>query len=685
MHSRLILCGLALVWLGATTPGQEPEEPKDLGIMERTGRRLGQLDVTVRGPDEVIGGLEATDFEVVVGGRFIEKFLVDRLCSPEGPEARPVEVAEPTGAGAEAPAAPVTAARTRPTYLFYFDMHHLTMAGRQNALDVSRQLIDDLVRDGARATIVSAGKEMVTFAQLTDDPVELRAAVDRLEADREQWDPFPYQEEQRIADVLRALRDEEDTTRALAVARRFQQEERWRTEKALRLFSITLGRLADLDPPKAVIYFADTMRRRAGRHYMSFFGRRQVEEEATLTAMESDALMASNPFDRAVEEAAAHGIRLYTVEAQGMVADSMLTGGMGRPNRGQGPQPGASRQRIKDAQDSLVGLAMETGGRAFLLGAPAKKIGGRIRADMSCLYLISFDVEGLPEDRALAVKLRVKRPKVEAQVRGQIVLASESRRRTARLLAAFAGTEPDASDARVQGSIIPTGFADGRYQALVQLAVPANPLPGLRWDLGASLVSRGAVRADTAGQVSVEGAGVPVIYETVMSFKPGPYELVMVAHEATTDQVATSSLEGSWPDPNDETATAGPFAAMQPAEGAFSRDGTLSPAGALAVGGARAARAERPTALVGLVCRGRGRKKPFRVERTLIGETSADFEPMELDLGADRCAQIRDMIPAGMMTAGDFVYEVRVVDGEEELASTRLEFSTADGTGGSGS
>ena len=670
MKSRLFLCGLALAWLGATTPGQEADEPKELGIVERTGRRLGQLDVTVRGPDEVIASLGASDFEIVVGGRFIEEFLVDPLCSPPAPEVRaPVDVVEPPTAPVPPPARQVAAPAVRTTYLFYLDMHHLTMAGRQNALDISRELIDDLLGDGARAMIVSAGKETVTFAQLTDDRGELQAAVDRLEADRDQWDPFPYQEEQRIAEVLKALRDEEDTTRAVGLARRYQREERWRTEKALRLFSIALGRLADLDPPKAVIYFADTMRSRAGRHYLSFFSRRQGEE----SALAPGTLMAANPFDRAVEEAAAHGIRLYTVEAQGMVADS--AGGLGRTNRGNVPQPDASRQRIRDAQDSLVGFALETGGRAFLLGVPAKKIARRIRADLACLYLISFDVRDLPEDRALAVIVRVKRPKVEAQVRGQLVLPSESRRRTTRLLAAFTGMEPDAADARVSGTIIPTGFSDGRYSALVQLAVPASPLPGLQWELGASLVSRGAVRADTAGQISVPGADVPVIYEAVMTFKPGPYELVIVARESTTDQIATSSLEGSWPDPNGEMATVGPFAAMQPARGAFSRDGALSPSGALAVGETGAARAERPTALVGLVCRGRGRKKPLQVERTLIGKTSADFRPMELDLGSERCAQIRDLIPAGTMTPGDFVYEVRVLDGDEELAAARLEFT----------
>ena len=141
MNPRVLLCCLALVGLGATTPGQEVDEPKELGIVERTGRRLGQLDVTVRGPDKVISDLGAADFEVVVGGEFIEDFLVDSLCSL--PVARQVQ--PPSKIAETSTTEPVVAPRVRNTFLFYFDMHHLTMTGRQNALDLSRALIDDVL------------------------------------------------------------------------------------------------------------------------------------------------------------------------------------------------------------------------------------------------------------------------------------------------------------------------------------------------------------------------------------------------------------------------------------------------------------------------------------------------------------------------------------------------------------
>ncbi len=50
---------------------------------------------------------------------------------------------------------------------------------------------------------------------------------------------------------------------------------------------------------------------------------------------------------------------------------------------------------------------------------------------------------------------------------------------------------------------------------------------------------------------------------------------------------------------------------------------------------------------------------------------------MELDLSQDRCAQIRDFIPAGSMSSGLFRYEIRVMDKDQELASAIRTFSVS--------
>ena len=139
-----------------------------------------------------------------------------------------------------------------------------------------------------------------------------------------------------------------------------------------------LARVADLDPPKAAVYFADTMRSNAGGHYLSFFGEADRRNSSALIALELDALGGANPFQNVIDEASAHGIRLYTVQAQGLTLAPSRFRSPPRAVPRAGTISGAQqRGRIYDAQDSLVGLAAESGGKPFLNGVRAAKIANR--------------------------------------------------------------------------------------------------------------------------------------------------------------------------------------------------------------------------------------------------------------------------------------------------------------------
>jgi hypothetical protein len=355
-----------------------------------------------------------------------------------------------------------------------------------------------------------------------------------------------------------------------------------------------------------------------------------------------------------------------------------------RGNSRNQSQPTANKRRRYDAQNSLVGMARETGGQAFLHGASGKKIATRIESDLSCLYLISFDVTNMPEDRPLAVNLRSLRDKVKATTRGQIVLASASKKKTTRLLAAFTGIVPDTDDVKLEAVVIPTSYDEGVYTVLVQIRAPSSPLPKTTWEIGASLVSRGKVRQDVSGRIEVDRPSVPVIFEAEMTFKPGPYELVMVAHEQTTDQIARATIEADWPDPDAEEVTLSPLTLLQPSEGAFLRNGELRRSGSLGRTSAEHIEPGLPSAVIGLVCRDKSKKTKkagLVIERRLIGETEAPFTSLELSDSGVRCIQLRDIISAGTLTEGRFTYEVRVVDKtERELTKSTLEFAAVNPT-----
>jgi VWFA-related protein len=661
--------------------------PVEVGLEERAERRLVQLDVTVTGPSDAIADLTAEDFELAVMGRPVADFTIDRVCEqtrptgeiggdrPDADRALPVGPSEPSFPPRQA------------NILFYFDQAHLNMTGRMRSLELARELVRQLVDDADRATIISSGEDVEAFADATSDRARLLEALDALEHDREQWDMWPQLEDTRVQEIMEMRGTFEGAAAvseaaAMRLALRYLAEDTWRSNKALRRFSIVLGRFADLDPPNIVLYFADTMRMRAGEHYMYLFGdRTKYEHHPDLMRLQSrmavDSFSGMNAYDRVLHEAAALGVRLYTVQAEGLTTLTTSRPAESSSHMGQRgmTHPLPRGRRVSDAQNSLAGFALETGGRAFLNGVGARKIAGAVRDDLSCFYLLSFDPEGLPEDEPLRVLLRAADARVKAHTRGLLVVPSKSSRLNSRLLAAFATPAAVRTEATLQGAVVPIDFSEGAYSALVQIATPRSPLARAEWDIGASLVSLGQVAREISGRITVSGTGVPVVLEAEMSFRPGPYELVMVAHERIGNEIVTGSMEGVWPDPDEQAASVGHVALLQPTGAAFSREGETRSGGSLGCGKAQLLQSDLPMAAVFLTCRhGKKGGASVRVERRLAGETAVEFQPIELVPSEKRCAQIRDMIPADTMTPGGFTYEIRVWRGDEELASASREF-----------
>jgi hypothetical protein len=305
---------------------------------------------------------------------------------------------------------------------------------------------------------------------------------------------------------------------------------------------MSLGLLGDdVDPPKAVLYFADTMRNNPGNLYLDLFPTSSVINQS-----HGDLPQETNLLDGVIQEASAHGIRFYPVEAQGITApyDIGVPSLAGSYNATLNQM--STRSGVQDAQGTLTSLALETGGAAFLNGVGSEKIVSGCRRSPLHL-LISFDPTG-SEDRPLGVFVRVHKENVKSVVRGELVIQSASASRTSRLLAAFAAPDALLSEVAMRTTVIPTGWADDGFTALVQVAVSARDVPATTWDVGTSLVSRERVRDEGSGRITVSVPGVPVVFEREVKFSSGPYELVSVAQEVQLGQVGSRRDEGSWPD-----------------------------------------------------------------------------------------------------------------------------------------
>jgi hypothetical protein len=451
---------------------------------------------------------------------------------------------------------------------------------------------------------------------------------------------------------------------------------------------MVLGRFADVDPPKAVLYFADTMRQNAGAHYLSFFGATNLmtrDEKASFEPILIGADTGALALDHVINDAGAMGLRFFTIEGQGMMGEALPIEARGSPSNdrpgvlGNQAPPTVNSQHLRDAQNTLVSLAAETGGRAFLNGVAPKRMSAQILGDLSCVYLVSFDPKGFAEDNPLAVSVKVKRANVKTTVRGRLVIQSDSVRRTGRVLSAFASPDAGmrAGDARVSVGVIPIGYDKGKFKARVQVALGGSAVPVTTWDIGTSLVSRDTVRQDGAGRIQVLHPNTPVVYEQDMEFAPGDYELVAVASEKETDTVLSTEIHGTWPNLDAELATLGPIAISQRRAGGFLRNGEKDTQGAVAVAEDQLLRADVQTAVITLVCRAKDQKRPLRVVRTLVGESETRVGVTEPDLRQQRCTQVIDLIPPKLLGAGQYRFLVKVSSDGQELTHGERAFAVA--------
>ncbi len=640
---------------------------RDSGLIESADAVLAQIDVTVLGSEEVLRELGPEDFRLKINSRRIHEFTLDRVCpdledpptASSGPAATPASVALPAH------------------YVVYFDQPFLTLMGRAQALDIARELLPRLAAVGARVMVVSNADELIVVEPFNGDGGRLVDSIDRLENDRTQWTMFAELEDSRVSEVVRRLNEQNEIATAVAIARRFHKEEITLTDRAMRRLRLTLTRLADLPPPKALIYFGDTLRQKPGGHYLSFFGSIVQMDQIALPGMATGTLMGSLSFDAVVNEATAQGVRLYTVQAEGLT-ERMHGDLPGAAAATQTKTVGLPRSiRSREARDTLRGMAAETGGESFLQGSSGEFIADRITTDSSCVFLISFDPTGFRYDSPLRAIVTTVRDDIELRVRGRLIVQSPSAKRTASLLRAFGSPDSIEDPFELRAHLVPTGFSNGAYTALLQLAVPGTPLQSATWELGASVVHGQKIHDETSGRLTVHAPGVPVVLEHEIRFRPGEYEIVSVAHEAGTGMISSNQKTSTWPDPNGRPATSGPIAMLQPVDAAFMRGDESRGRGSLARGSDEWIDPRRPLALVAVVCRGRKDRGPLQVDRVLVGESAVELPPLSLNVTSDRCAQVRDLIPSGTLGPGNYRYGItHIGDGTlEELA--HVSFSVA--------
>ncbi len=147
----IVLLAVSLILVPAAwNHAQETDpEPVDIDLVERTERRLTAIDITIRPKKKTkaeLPELTVDDLEVVVMGKRRVLRHVDRVCSvlPGTKEPASAETQAAETPSSPPPTAPVVSK----TLVFYLVHSHLTMQGQATALQMARDLIEEMVQNG---------------------------------------------------------------------------------------------------------------------------------------------------------------------------------------------------------------------------------------------------------------------------------------------------------------------------------------------------------------------------------------------------------------------------------------------------------------------------------------------------------------------------------------------------------
>lgn len=517
---------------------------------------------------------------------------------------------------APAEAAPATA--EAPKHLLFF-VDQLSPEGQDNTKAMLARMIPSMAAEGFEMKVLPN----VETGWTRDVDRLLHQASGAI-------DPWSATSEHEHAarDNLRTLLTSNQVEQAIAVAREAEREAQISFEGPVLQLARAISEMDGLPSPKALIYFAE---------------------------------LGTSFREMIVDSAIRSGVAVYAVKADGMPPAD--------PTRSTAKDPGAI------ITTSLFALSDHTGGR-FAFGGfrkgTADRIVERVRADLSCLYVLSLDAAGLDRDKTLHPKVTLKpdlKARLEVRTIPELTVQSENRRQAQALAVALrSGSWPGMQQAGV--TLVPERVDGADVEALVQLTIDADAKDAAiptAWDLGVNYF--GAARVSGYGGARVTTRAAKIVFEKRVKLPAGPYSIVGVAQEAGGPGLARGTVAGVLVRPA-KTAVAflHPPEVLQWEPGAFVAEGTVPrKAGWTPVRFGMAA-SDRATSLLTPVCRGANVRGALTIEKTvLLPEDEIRLPATDWRDAKDVCRLVRDDVAGdgGLPWAGrpyEATLIVRVTD-----------------------
>ena len=235
------------------------------------------------------------------------------------------------------------------------------------------------------------------------------------------------------------------------------------TDRRLEALHSIADRLAGVDQKKSLIYFSSGMDRTG------------IENQAQLRAATNAAVRAN--------------LAIYTMDIRGLQA--MVPGGEAQNASLRGTSPYSGQSTLNQynsnfsSQETLVTLAGDTGGRAFLDSNDFGRVFTGVQQDTSFYYMIGYRSTNTARDgRFRRITVRVNRPGLKLDFRKGYYAPADFQHSTRedreQQLQDELASELPTTDLRVYLSAGYFRMADNRFYIPVSVIVPGNEIPFTR-------------------------------------------------------------------------------------------------------------------------------------------------------------------------------------------------------------
>lgn len=531
-----LLLGLALA--GASLPAQQPQPQPQYTL--RANAELVLVNVTVRDrKGDFVRNLAQNDFTVLEDGKsqHIASFDVENTDAvPQaGPQQATLLGAPPAAAGAAPAPASTAVYKDHRLVILFFDLTSMQPEEIERAVKAAENYVDMQMAPADLVAVASLGNTLKVDLDFTSDRAALKKALAAYSVLGGQgYEAGSTGTTEGTPDTGQSFTPDETEYNIFNTDRRLE---------ALRSLAAAVTRI---DQKKSLIYFSSGMDRTG------------IENQSGLRSTINAAVRAN--------------LAIYTMDLRGLQA--LVPGGEAQQASLRGTAAYSGRATINQlnsnfsSQETLVTLAGDTGGRAFLDSNDFSRVFRQVQQDTGTYYVLGYRSSNPARDgRFRRITVRLNRQDVKLEFRRGYYAPSDfqhsSREDRERQLAEALASDLPVTDFPVYLATAYFRSSGGRFFVPVSLAVPGWEIPfthggdqdkatldvmGVVLDETQRPVgqTRDTVKLNIAGTQQVQRKNVQ--YDTAFLLPPGKYHLKFVVRENQSGRMGSFETDLIVPD-----------------------------------------------------------------------------------------------------------------------------------------